>query len=135
MFPQASDVIGIDLSPYMLAIGTFLLNEVGEEKINKKDDLISFRSNIEDVEVKEEIVVESRFMNSNVKSKFEWVDKIEKDERIKFLYGDMAETGIQSGKLLLLLLLLLLLSLYYYHNYSRYYCCCYSCYYHSYNYY
>jgi hypothetical protein len=63
MFPQASRVLGVDLSPFMIAIGTFLLEEV-----------------------------------STSRSDFEWVDTIEEDRRIEFIYDDIANTGIESGE-------------------------------------
>jgi hypothetical protein len=63
MFPQASRVLGVDLSPFMIAIGTFLLEEV-----------------------------------STSRSDFEWVDTIEEDRRIEFIYDDIANTNIESGE-------------------------------------
>ena len=63
MFPQASKVLGVDLSPFMIAIGTFLLKEVPTSNMD-----------------------------------FEWVDTIEEDPRIEFIYDDIANTNIESGE-------------------------------------
>ena len=72
MFPQASKVIGIDLSPYMLAIGGYLLKEISVPKNGITENGIK-------------------------KSDFEWVDVIEEDNRIEFCYDDIASTDIESG--------------------------------------
>jgi ubiquinone/menaquinone biosynthesis C-methylase UbiE len=61
MFPQAKKIIGIDLSPEMVSVGRFLLNEA-----------------------------------SNNPS-FEWVEPIEKEPRIEFRYGDIADTGLPDN--------------------------------------
>ena len=72
MFPKASKVIGIDLSPYMLAIGGYLLKEISVPKIGS---------------------AEYGLKNND----FEWVDVIEEDNRIEFRYDDIANTDIESG--------------------------------------
>ena len=107
LFPQASSIIGIDLSPYMLAIGTFLLKEVAEKKVDDElnsNSYFSILENENNVEKKEVIEVESnarigKNIEKNTKKKFEWVDEIEEDDRISFSYNDMANTGIESGTL------------------------------------
>ena len=99
----------------MLSIGTYLLKEVAEKKVDNSPNSESYFSalenvgnlknlkNVEIVEKKEVIEVESagrvdKNIERNIKKKFEWVDKIEEDNRIIFSYNDMASTGIESGK-------------------------------------
>ena len=72
MFPNASKVIGIDLSPYMLAIGGYLMKEMS---------------------VPENSITENGLKNSD----FEWVDVIEEDNWVEFRYDDIANTDIESG--------------------------------------
>lgn len=72
MFPNASKVIGIDLSPYMLAIGGYLMKEISVPKNS---------------------ITENGLKNSD----FEWVDVIEEDDRVEFRYDDIAHTDIESG--------------------------------------
>ena len=72
MFPNASKVIGIDLSPYMLAIGGYLMKEISVPKNS---------------------ITEKGLKNSD----FEWVDVIEEDNRVEFRYDDIANTDIESG--------------------------------------
>jgi hypothetical protein len=72
MFPNASKVIGIDLSPYMLAIGGYLMKEISVPKNS---------------------MTENGLKNSD----FEWVDVIEEDNRVEFRYDDIAHTDIESG--------------------------------------
>lgn len=72
MFPNASKVIGIDLSPYMLAIGGYLMKEISVPKNS---------------------MIENGLKNGD----FQWVDVIEEDNRIEFRYDDIAHTDIESG--------------------------------------
>ena len=96
----------------MLAIGKFLLEEIGVEKIhdyknsdenndeneNENNDINS-NENIASRNILEGIKIEqSEIQNQNSElNKFEWVENIVRDDRISFQYGDMAETGLESG--------------------------------------
>ena len=121
MFPTASRIIGIDLSPYMLVIGKFLLEEISEkkERENEKDENINVNnvSNSDSINDASNDNIKNNKNNKTNKNngnnqdrkssgeikRIEWVDKIEEDNRIEFQYGDMADTGLQSGQILLFL--------------------------------
>ena len=84
MFPQASRVLGIDLSPHMLAIGKFLIEEVSTPAPGSGSVSGSIQSRTEE--------------EQKPYSDFEWVDRIEEDSRIEFLYSDLSHTELPSGK-------------------------------------
>ena len=69
LFPQAKEVIGMDLSPQMIAVGRHLQEGVTDN---------------------------------------EWVETIEKDEKIKLIRGDIVNTGLPDGSVSLVSICLVL---------------------------
>ena len=94
MFPQASRILGVDLSPHMLAIGKFLIEEVSTS--TSASDSSSVSGSTQSTPSSSD-GTDVTYAKQKQYGDFEWVDRIEEDSRVEFIYSDISHTDLPSG--------------------------------------